>query len=142
MMRRGAGPAEGLLGDEQAALIDRILTKTRGHHAQSPSRQFESGAINVVERSIEVIIERLDAHDKRLDAGERRFEELIRCSEENTKAVNSLVDETRDILKLYRDLMGARDVATSLQRAGLWCLKWGAIFGGFVAAIKIWAGHE
>ena len=96
----------------------------------------------MTERSIEMILLRLDAHEERLEAGERRFDELIRCSEENTKAVNSLVEETRDILKLYRDWMGARDVATSLQRAGLWFLKWGAIFGGFFAALKFWVGHE
>lgn len=96
----------------------------------------------MVERSIEVIIERLDAHDKRLDAGERRFEELIRCSEENTKALNLLADETRDIVQVYRDTVGAIKVGTAVQRFGIWCLKWGAIFGGFFAALKFWVGHE
>ena len=96
----------------------------------------------MVERSIEMILLRLDAHEERLEAGERRFEELIQCSRENTAAVTELVEETRDIIKLYRDAQGAMEIGTALQRFGLWCLKWGAIFGGVVAAIKIWAGHE
>lgn len=89
-----------------------------------------------------MILLRLDAHEERLEAGERRFEELIRCSRENTAAVNELVEETRDIIKLYRDAQGAIQIGSVLQRFGIWCLKWGAIFGGFFAALKFWVGHE
>lgn len=66
---------------------------------------------------------------------------LIEAQRKNTEAISLLVDETRDIIQLHRDLQGATRLGTSLQKFGFWLTKWGVIGIGLAAAYQWLAKH-
>ena len=55
---------------------------------------------------------------------ETRFEALLTAQESNTKAIALLTEETRDIIRIHKDLKGAARIGMSVQKFGLWMLKW------------------
>lgn len=70
--------------------------------------------------------------------GERRFDKLISCQEANTAAITSLVEETRDVIQLHRDLQGAARVGKRVQGFMMWFSKWPVIGVGLYAIYTGW----
>lgn len=70
-----------------------------------------------------------------------QFRLLIEAQRRNTEAISLLIDETRDIVQLHKDLRGATRLGTSLQKFGFWLTKWGVIGIGLAAAYDWLATH-
>ena len=69
--------------------------------------------------------------DKHEQEETKKFDAMIEAVNSNTKSIDKLADETRDIINLHRDLQGTARVGKSIQTFLLWCTKWGAIGGAF-----------
>lgn len=99
------------------------------------------------ENSLYQLSERLDRHiaesNNKIQQSEDQYNRLINAQQENAKAiskltesVSSLVEDTREVIKLYRDFQGAARVGERLQDFMFWLLKWGAIGAGIAACIN------
>lgn len=76
--------------------------------------------------------------EKRFVAGELQFKELITTTSKNTDTMTTLIDETRELVQLYKDVQGAARVGKQVQSVGVWLLKWPLIGGGLYAIFN-WA---
>lgn len=74
--------------------------------------------------------------EQRFNDGDEQFNQLISAQQKNTDAISLLIEETREIVQLHRDIQGAARVGKSIQGLILWLLKWGAIGAGVAAIIK------
>ncbi len=83
----------------------------------------------------------VEKFEERAKTDDARFEALLKAQELNTQAITQLVQETRDIVQLHRDLQGAARLGKGFQNFGLWLLKWGAIGAGLAAAWN-WCGNQ
>ena len=72
-------------------------------------------------------------YEERQKQSEICVQELIKAQQKNTQAIATLIEETRDIVQLHRDLQGATRIGMSAQKFGFWLLKWGAIGSGLAA---------
>lgn len=72
-------------------------------------------------------------YEERQKQSEVCVQELIKAQQKNTDAIATLIEETRDIVQLHRDLQGATRIGMSAQKFGVWLLKWGAIGSGLAA---------
>ena len=73
--------------------------------------------------------------EKRFNDGDEQFLALIEAQKRNTDAITALVEETRGIVELHRDLQGATRVGMSLQKFIVWLTKWGAIGVGLATLL-------
>ncbi len=71
--------------------------------------------------------------EKRFTAGDKQFEQLIDVTSQNTVAMTSLIEETRAVVQLYKDVQGVARVGKGVQTFGFWLLKWPLIGGGLYA---------
>lgn len=71
--------------------------------------------------------------EERFNDGDKQFGQLIQAQQKNTEAISLLVEETREIVQLHKDIQGAARVGKSAQNFGIWLAKWGAIGIGFGA---------
>ena len=84
--------------------------------------------------------EHVERCEQRFNAGDEQFKALIESQQRNTDAISSLIEETRDVVQLHRDLQGAARVGMGAQKFMAWCLKFGFI-GAALAAIVGWIVH-
>lgn len=77
---------------------------------------------------------------RRFNDGDAQFIKLLEAQQRNTEAISALIEETRDIVQLHRDLQGVARVGVGAQKLMAWCLKFGFI-GAALAAIVGWAAH-
>lgn len=94
------------------------------------------------EQQITELYQRLDDHAQRFAEYDKSFSLILKAQEVNTAAitrltssVSTLVEDTRAVVQLSKDLQGAARVGTGLQRFMLWCMKWGMIGIGVVSGI-------
>lgn len=79
----------------------------------------------------------VDRCEKRFNDGDAQFNELLTAQKNNTDAITALIEETRGIVELHRDLQGATRVGMSLQKFILWLTKWGAIGVGLATLLSL-----
>jgi len=91
--------------------------------------------------------ERLTQLVERFEQHEREEEEyrifLFKAQENNTAAIAEItknvahvIEETRAIVQLHKDLQGTIRVGSALQRFMFWLLKWGTIGVAIIATLK------
>ena len=90
---------------------------------------------------LEQRIKELSDHcDERFERGEHRFDEVISCSKETTAAVQTLSESIAPIVEIHRDVQGVAHLGVSVQKFGVWLVKWpligAALFGIYNAIIK------
>jgi len=78
---------------------------------------------------------------ERFTAGELQFKELITVTSKNTETMTTLIEETRAVVQLYKDIQGAARVGKQVQSAGVWLLKWPLIGGGLFAIFTWIVNH-
>lgn len=83
----------------------------------------------------------VEKYEEKIKSDNSKFEALIEAQRQNTAQIALLIDETRDLIELKRDIQGATRLGTSLQRFGLWLTKWGVIGLGLAAAYDWLAKH-
>ena len=80
--------------------------------------------------------EHVRQYEERQRASEDCVRELINAQRKNTGAIASLIEDTREIVQLHRDLQGATRVGASVQKFGFWLLKWGALGSAIAVGFK------
>lgn len=58
-----------------------------------------------------------------------RLEALAEGQNKNTADLATLIQETRDVVQLTKDLQGIGRVGTGIQRVAFWLAKWGVVVG-------------
>lgn len=74
--------------------------------------------------------------EQRFNDGDAQFKQLIDAQQKNTDAIALLIEETREVVQLHRDIQGTARVGKSLQNFIIWLLKWGAVGTGIAVALK------
>jgi len=77
--------------------------------------------------------EHVEDCEKRFSEGDKQFKKLIDVTNENTEAVTLLIDETREVIQIYKDIQGAARIGKGVQSFGIWVIKWPLIGGGLYA---------
>ena len=88
--------------------------------------------------SLEELNRRFTDHVKTVD---QRFDALLVAQEGNTQAITALVEDTREIVQIHKDFQGATRLGTSVQKFGLWLLKWPLIGMGLYTAFNWIVDH-
>ena len=70
----------------------------------------------------------------RFDKGDERFDIISKCLMDNTAAVNRSSEETKELVTLWHDIQGVTRIGMSVQRFGIWVIKWPLIGGGLYTA--------
>lgn len=68
------------------------------------------------------------------------IQQLIIAQQKNTEAIAELIDETRDIVRLHRDLQGVTRVGVGLKKFMTWLAGFGFV-GVSLAAVIGWVIH-
>ena len=100
--------------------------------------RFSDGELVELKQQLKSHIEHEDAWRIEQDA---RWERVLSATESNTKAVGILIEETRDIVQLHKDLQGAARLGQKLQNMFIWLMKWGAIGTAIAGAIHYIVNH-
>lgn len=74
--------------------------------------------------------------EERLNKIDQRVEQLLLCTQSNAENIASLVIETRDIVRLHKDMQSIIRVSKNIQSFGLWILKWPLIGAGIYQLVK------
>lgn len=85
--------------------------------------------------------EHIKKYEQKSDDDAKQLRELIEATNQNSRAILSLVEETRGIVQLHNDIQSAARLGTSLQKFGIWLTKWGVIGAGLAAAYQWAAKH-
>lgn len=97
--------------------------------SQNPCKQKQQELTNRMAKA-EVDIQNLRLnHEKAQKKNDATLSQLLSVTTKNTEALHSLIKETQDIVKLWRDLQGVYNVGKALQDM----IKWAAIIGGTIA---------
>ena len=64
------------------------------------------------------------------------IQKLIEAQQKNTDAISTIIEDTREVLQLHRDLQAATRVGISAQKFAIWLTKWGAIGAGLAVAFN------
>lgn len=84
--------------------------------------------------------ERLEAHmahcEQRFARGEEQFSRILSCLQENTEAIRSVDENTREVVQAYHDVQAAARVGNAIQKFIVWCMKWGGILAGIGYALN------
>lgn len=83
----------------------------------------------------------VEKYEEKSKSDSEQMRELITAQRHNAEAISVLIEETRDIIQLHRDLQGATRLGTALQKFGFWLTKWGVIGIGLAAAYQWVAKH-
>lgn len=78
----------------------------------------------------------LQEHAEQFRQIDLRFERLIASQERNTQAISHLIEETRDIIQLHKDIQGATRLGAKVQDFGVWLARWGVIGTAIYAALR------
>lgn len=73
--------------------------------------------------------------EKRFNEGDQKFELLIEAQRKNTSAIASLIEETREVVQLHKDIQGATRVGKNVQSFLAWVVKWPLIGVGLYGMI-------
>lgn len=79
--------------------------------------------------------------EERFTEGDKQFKQLIDVTSKNTIAMTSLIDETREVVQLYKDVQGVARIGKGVQSFGVWLLKWPLIGGGLYALFNWVINH-
>lgn len=71
--------------------------------------------------------------EERFNAGDQKFEQLITAQQRNTEAIASLIEETREVVQLHKNLQGAARIGKNAQSFLAWIVKWPLIGAGLYA---------
>ena len=98
-----------------------------------------------LERKLDLHIEHCDAE---FESGRQEFAKLRACLEANTAALmanTQSVDDvdinTKDIVEAWKSIQGAARVGVTVQKVGIWIVKWPLIGTGLFAIFK-WFGDN
>ena len=87
--------------------------------------------------------ERWTHQDDRWDQQQMMWSEImdalsatVKSQQTNTDAIAVVVAETRDLVRLQRDVKGVVRLGSRAQAFTVWLLKWGAIGAGLAAVVK------
>lgn len=61
--------------------------------------------------------------------------------QQNTKDLNRLIEETKGLVQLQKDLQGVVRVGSTVQKVGVWLLKWPVGGGAIIAAYEFLQRH-
>ena len=100
-------------------------------------RRFSDSELVVMHGELNDLRVRFDSH---VEDEAKKFNAMIDAVHLNTKAIDGLASETKDIVKFHRDLQGTVSIGVSVQKFLLWLVKWGAIGVSF-AAVANWLLH-
>lgn len=75
-------------------------------------------------------------YEARIKTDDARFQTLISIQERNTEAIQQLIEETKGIIQLHRDLQGATRIGSNVQKFGIWLTKWGMIGVGILTMVN------
>jgi tetrahydromethanopterin S-methyltransferase subunit F len=103
-------------------------------------------------KSLEMFEQKIDTlrldFDSHVTLSETRYlqtsEQLAQIAisqQKNVDAIGSLVEETRDIVQLHKDLKVVTRIGAGVQSFGLWMLKWPLIGAGAYAAFEWIISH-
>lgn len=70
-------------------------------------------------------------HDKSEDKD--RFTNLFEAQEKNTQAIAELIEETRGVIELQKNIQAAAKLGNDVQRLSIWVAKWPVIGVGLYA---------
>lgn len=74
--------------------------------------------------------------EERFQKGDDQFQQLISAQQKNTDAIASLIEETREVVQLHKDIQGATRLGKGLQSFLAWVIKWPLIGAGLYAGIS------
>jgi len=80
-------------------------------------------------------------HKDDCDKRDARVDKLIEAQERCTAALERLTHDTSGVVELYNNAAGAVKVGISVQKFGLWLLKWPLIGAGLYAAYQWLIAH-
>lgn len=67
--------------------------------------------------------------DKQMKRGEDQFVAIMSQIARTSQSIQTLDENTKDMIKTYRDYQAAARVGTALQKFVVACVKWGGIMG-------------
>jgi hypothetical protein len=73
--------------------------------------------------------------ENRFNDNDEKFQHLINAQQNNTAAISSLIEETRAIVQLHKDIQGVKRLGEGLQTFLAWVVKWPLIGTGLYAMI-------
>ena len=74
--------------------------------------------------------------EARFNKCDEQFSQILMAQSKNTESIQDLIDETRAVVELHRDVQGATRLGMAVQRFMVWLLKWGTIGTAIVVGIK------
>lgn len=77
----------------------------------------------------------VDRCEERFNEGDQQFKQLIEAQQKNTDAISLLIEETRSIVQLHKDIQGVTRLGKGLQTFLAWVVKWPLIGAGLYAMI-------
>lgn len=80
----------------------------------------------------------VDRCEERFNDTDDQFKQLIEAQKKNTDAISSLIEETRSIVQLHKDLQGVTRLGKRIQTFLIWVVKW-PIIGTGLYAIYAWS---
>lgn len=97
--------------------------------------------------SVSVLEQRLADHmeycESRFSKGENQFAELVEAIRQNNELIanaaantDRVIAETEQVVKIYKDMQGAISIAVTLQKIGIWVIKWPLVGTGIYAIYK------
>jgi hypothetical protein len=78
----------------------------------------------------------VDRCEERFKDSDDQFKQLIEAQQKNTDAISSLIEETREVVQLHKDIQGATRVGKGLQTFLAWVIKWPLIGAGLYGIIS------
>ncbi len=74
--------------------------------------------------------------EERFNDGDEQFKQLIQAQQKNTDAISSLIEETREIVQLHKDIQGVTRIGKGIQMFLVWVIKWPLIGTGIYAMVN------
>lgn len=78
----------------------------------------------------------VDYCERRFKERDSQFDQMMQSQTESIKAINELTLATKDMIETYNHIKGAVVIGQSIQRFGLWLIKWPLIGAGIYALIQ------
>ena len=79
--------------------------------------------------------------EERFSNGDKQFKQLIQAQQKNTDAISSLIEETREVVQLHKDIQGVTRLGKGLQAFLAWVVKWPLVGTGLYAMITWVLSH-
>lgn len=79
----------------------------------------------------------IEDHEKQRDDDRETIKELLEVSKSNAESIKLVIDETKGIIQLYKDMQGVVRVGITMQKVGIWLIKW-PLIGAGLHQLFIW----